>query len=106
MFFCCSWNKGYSGGRTQFISQNVICYKTGNTIKFVDLNGKEATFSAEGEGGVGALAVHEINGVFAFSEKALQPKISIVQFPTFLPVSEIKGDVTFAQNLAVCYKCR
>jgi hypothetical protein len=92
LVFYCSWNKGYSGGHAQFISQNVICYKTGNTIKFVDLNGKETTFSAQGEGGIGALAVHGINGVFAFSEKTVKPKITVMQYPTFLRVSEIKGE--------------
>jgi hypothetical protein len=91
-----SWNKGYTGSHAQFISQNVICYKTGSTIKFVDLNGRETTFPAQGEGGIGALAVHGINGVFAFSEKTIQPKITVVQFPTFLTVSEIKGENNYS----------
>ena len=93
--FYFSWTKGYNGSHADFITSNVICYKTGNTIKFINTDGREILYSAPKDGGIGSLAVHGINGVFAFSEMTVNPKIIIVQFPSLKTVSEIKGEQFF-----------
>lgn len=85
-----SWNKGYSGSPAEYISPDVICYKSGSCVKFIAEDGTESFYSSSGDGGIGSLAVHGINGVFAFSEKTVQPKILVLQFPSMLTVAELK----------------
>jgi hypothetical protein len=91
LYSCFSWNKGYDGRPAEFISQDVVTFKCGSSIKFISEDGTESLYSANGDGGVGAFAVHGINGIFAFAEQTLQPKIHIVQFPSMLTVTELKG---------------
>ncbi|CAH1784594.1 unnamed protein product [Owenia fusiformis] len=84
-----SWAQGYNGSNTQYISRDTVCFACGNNVKFVSEEGQESFFPSPGEG-VGPLAVHAINKVFAFSELCLNPRIFVVDFPSFKVHCELK----------------
>ncbi|XP_074642124.1 cilia- and flagella-associated protein 43-like isoform X2 [Tubulanus polymorphus] len=83
------WTQGYGGGRAEYVDRQTICYKCGNAIKFIEEDGNEFVFPSPGDG-LGPLAVHKSNKVFAFAETCLQPRIFIFSYPLFDPIAEMK----------------
>ena len=89
------WSQGYSGGDALYIDKETICYKCGSCIKFVSDDGSSQQYFPSAGDGVGVLAAHAINKVFAFSEACLEPRIFIFSYPLLDPVSEIEGKSLF-----------
>lgn len=77
--------------RTEYISENVVCFKCGNCVKFVNDDGRETIYVAPGEGGIALLAVHGINNLFAYTEYVVNPKIRIMKYPSLLKVDDLNG---------------
>ena len=86
-----SWVQGYDGSRAEFINRDTVCFKCGNSVKFVSEDGHESVFPAPGDG-IGALAVHSINKVFAVADIGLKPKIQIYQYPSFREIATLEGE--------------
>ena len=86
----CRWAQGYDGSRAEFITRDVVCFKCGNIIKFVQEDGTESVCSSPGDG-VGPLAVHSINKVFAFADQGVESTIYVFKYPSFERVSELVG---------------
>ncbi len=76
----------------------MICFKCGNNIKFVHDDGTESVCSSPGDG-VGPLAVHGINKVFAFADKGVEAKIYIFSYPSFDRISELESKYKSRWNL-------
>ncbi|XP_064629915.1 cilia- and flagella-associated protein 43-like isoform X2 [Lineus longissimus] len=85
-----SWSQGYTGTKAEYIDRDTISFKCGNCVKFVYSDGQESVLPSPGDG-VGALAVHSQNRVFAFTEACLEPKIFVFTYPVFQSVAEMKG---------------
>jgi len=60
-------------------------------VKFISDDGREKVFMAPGEGSIDLLAVHSINGLFAYTEHVVEPKIHIMQYPSLMKVTELTG---------------
>jgi len=89
----CRWTNGYNGAPAEYITEDVICFKCGNTVKFLDSHEGNASkvYSSKGDG-LDVLAVHGINRLFAYSEHAINAKIFVVQYPSFQEVSCLLGE--------------
>ncbi|XP_013386289.1 cilia- and flagella-associated protein 43 isoform X2 [Lingula anatina] len=85
-----SWAKGYDGNNTHFIDKSTICFACGHNVTFVKENGEEMVFPSPGEG-VGTLAVHSVNKVFAFSDLSLPPKVFVYSFPGLEQKAVLQG---------------
>ena len=85
-----SWVQGYDGSDAHYITRDVICFKCGNFIKFVAEDGHESVFPSPGEG-IGPLAVHPHNKVFALCDLGIGPTIYVIQYPSFRILTELKG---------------
>ena len=88
-----SWVQGYNGSRAEFINRDTVCFKCGNTVKFVSEDGHESVFAAPGDG-IGVLAVHSINKVFAVADVGVKPTINIYQYPSFRHIAALEGELT------------
>lgn len=86
----CSWAKGYKGGKAYYINEDVVCYKCGNNIKFVGEDGQETLHSFEGDG-IGPISVCGIYKVFAYAEICVNPKIHVIQYPSFIERAVLAG---------------
>ena len=87
---CFRWAQGYDGAKLDYITRDVLCYKCANNIKFISEDGHETVFSALGDS-MGPIAVHKVNKVFAYGEVGLEPKIYVLQYPSFRIVTEFTG---------------
>jgi len=103
LFHICSWTKGYNNVRTEYISEDVICHKCGNCVKFISSDGRESFFVAPGEGGIALLAVHGINSVFAYTEHVVNPQIHIIKYPSLLKVTSLSGSYMVVSLAGLSY---
>ena len=94
LLICSSWSCGYDGSQLQFISKDVMCYKSGIHVKFVKGSEEETVYSSPGEG-LAAVAVHGVNKVFAIADQSVPPKIFVVNYPTFTQKSLLEGKLTY-----------
>lgn len=93
------WTKGYKGSHAEYINQDIICFKCGDTIKFVGEDGHDSVYTAPPGESIGPLAIHGINKLFAYSENAIKPRIFVLQYPSFLKVSTLPGmHFSFSQH--------
>jgi len=83
--------KGYNNVRTEYITEDAVCFKCGNCVRFVDGEGHHSIHMAPGDGGIALLAVHTINSLFAYTEHVVNPKIHVVHYPTFMKHAELTG---------------
>lgn len=86
-----SWAQGYDGSKAAYINRDTICFRCGNNIKFVKEDGQPQIFPSGGEG-LGPIAMHNVNKVFAVAELGIDPKVNIFQYPTFKHVRELTGN--------------
>ncbi|XP_038127693.1 cilia- and flagella-associated protein 43-like [Cyprinodon tularosa] len=87
-----SWIQGFTGENVEFLDDRTVCYRCGNHISFLNLETKSrSVFQSPGRG-VGALTANGKIGVFAFSERKLNPSIFVYTFPELDLKNELKGD--------------
>lgn len=85
------WAQGYNGSTAAFISKKILCHACGSNIKFIDItNNKEWVYRSAADG-VGALTVSAAQGLVAFSELGLNPRIFVHSFTGFSQKSVCKG---------------
>ena len=65
-----------------FIDDNVLVYSCGNTLTFVQCDGKHIHSSVSEGKGVGSLTVFQKAGLLAYCETTLDPKIFILSYPS------------------------
>lgn len=92
--FVCRWTKGYDGGTAEYITQDTVCYKCGNCIKFVTDDGRENAFEPP-NGGLGVVAVHVVRSQFAYVERKQQPSITVKKYPYFDTIVVLEGGFLF-----------
>ena len=74
-----------------FADNNTLVYSCGNTLTFVQSNGKHLrSFVSEGKG-IGALTVAPKSGLIAYCETTLKPKIFILDYPSCAVKVELEG---------------
>ena len=89
-FFFFRWAQGYDGGQASYINRDTICFRCGNHVKFLNEDGHVNIFPSGGSG-LGAIAVHPVNKVFAVADIDQHPKINIYEYPTFQHIKELTG---------------
>ena len=82
------WSQGYDGDSAEFITNDTLCYKCGNNVKFVKEDGSERVYATDGNR---CLAVHGINNVFAFADQQLSPVVHIMSYPSLETIQQLKG---------------
>ena len=107
-----SWVNGYDDGKITFISNNVLLYRCGNSVKFLELslfaspgvasessNGnfpqaefREQSFSAEEfSTGISIVTAHPYDHSFAIATSGANPSIFIYSYPFFKKNSTLTG---------------
>ena len=89
MIFLFSWAQGYDGSSSEFITKDTVCYKCGNNVKFITVNGEENIYATNGNR---CTAVHSVNKVFAFADNQLPPVVHIVYYPSLQTKHQLKGE--------------
>ena len=81
-----------------FINKDTMCYKCGNNVKFMGVNGAESVYPTNG---MRSFAAHGINKVFAIADISLPPVISIVKYPDLQTVSQLTGKSMYLEKCRV-----
>lgn len=94
--------QGYKGGAIQHIDSNQICFPSGNNIKSVNIhNSEEKVFQGPGNG-VSKIATLPSSGVFALTERGLNPRIFVCQFPSMKVIATLTGKL-FVLRCTICW---
>ncbi|KAM4775660.1 cilia- and flagella-associated protein 43 isoform 1-T1 [Cyanocitta cristata] len=94
-----SWVQGFSDKNFGFINDQTVCYPCGNYILFLDIKTKKTRALQCQTGQVGAFAANANSQVLAFSNRKLNPIISIYTFPELSKLTELKGDAQLDYTL-------
>lgn len=96
------WVQGFPSQNVHFVSDNTICYPSGNYVIFINLETKKKTVLQCINGIVGVMATNVPGEVVAFSDRRLKPIIYIYSFPSLTRKTKLKGDILLDYNL-LCF---
>ncbi len=71
-----------------FMNKDTMCYKCGNNVKFMGVDGTESVYPTNG---MRSFAAHSVNKIFAVADNGLPPVINIVKYPDLQTVSQLTG---------------
>ncbi len=90
-----------------FMNKDTMCYKCGNNVKFMGIDGTESVYPTNG---MRSFAAHSVNKIFAVADNGLPPVINIVKYPDLQTVSQLTGKPTHTQvaflkcnSIATCH---
>ncbi|XP_043992494.1 cilia- and flagella-associated protein 43 [Gambusia affinis] len=87
-----SWIQGFTRDNVEFVDNHTVCYACGSHICFLNLETRTRSVFQSPGSGVGALTTNGRSGMFAFSERELNPSIFVYSFPELELKNELKGN--------------
>lgn len=85
------WVQGFPKQNVHFITEDTICYPSGNYVIFINIETKTKTVLQCINGIVGVVATNIPYEVVAFSDRKLKPSIHIYNFPALTRRTKLKG---------------
>nr|XP_060624330.1 cilia- and flagella-associated protein 43 [Anolis sagrei ordinatus] len=93
------WVQGFTNRNVGFVNNSTICYPCGNYIIFINTITRDRTLLRCHSGCIGAFAVNANQHVVAFSDRLLNPVISIYNFPGLKKVAKLTGPASLDYTL-------
>ncbi|PIK58588.1 putative WD repeat-containing protein 96-like [Apostichopus japonicus] len=85
------WAHGYNGSTAAFVKRNILCHACGSNVKFIDISNNTEVVHASAADGIGVLTVSASQGLVAFSELAMNPRIFVHSFVGFTEKTVCQG---------------
>nr|XP_008104849.1 PREDICTED: cilia- and flagella-associated protein 43 [Anolis carolinensis] len=93
------WVQGFTNRNVGFVNNSTVCYPCGNYIIFINTITRDRTLLRCHSGCIGAFAVNASQHVVAFSDRMLNPVISIYNFPGLKKVAKLTGPASLDYTL-------
>ncbi|KAG8135658.1 hypothetical protein E2320_008671 [Naja naja] len=84
------WVQGFTNRKVGFINNRTVSYPCGNYIIFIDMETRERSFLQCHYGNIGAFAVNASQNIVAFSDRQLNPRIYVYNFPGLKKIAKLK----------------
>ncbi|KAM9804149.1 LOW QUALITY PROTEIN: cilia- and flagella-associated protein 43 [Neosynchiropus ocellatus] len=85
------WIRGFTNQNIEFVDEKTVCYLCGSHICFLNLETKRQSALESPGRGAGVLTASGISGIFAFSERKLEPSIFVYSFPDLKQKQQLKS---------------
>ncbi|XP_026523209.1 cilia- and flagella-associated protein 43 [Notechis scutatus] len=93
------WVQGFTNRKVGFINNRTVSYPCGNYIIFIDMETRERSFLQCHYGNIGAFAVNASQNIVAFSDRQLNPRIYVYNFPGLKKIAKLKGQASLDYSL-------
>ncbi|XP_076691131.1 cilia- and flagella-associated protein 43 [Callospermophilus lateralis] len=99
------WVQGFPKQNVHFVTEDTICYPSGNYVIFINIETKTKTVLQCISGIVGVVATNIPYEVVAFSDRKLKPNIYIYNFPGLTRRTKLKGNILLDYTLLTFSYC-
>ncbi|XP_040128666.2 cilia- and flagella-associated protein 43 isoform X6 [Ictidomys tridecemlineatus] len=99
------WVQGFPKQNVHFVTEDTICYPSGNYVIFINIETKTKTVLQCINGIVGVVATNIPYEVVAFSDRKLKPNIYIYNFPGLTRRTKLKGNILLDYTLLTFSYC-
>ncbi|XP_060538906.1 cilia- and flagella-associated protein 43 isoform X3 [Pantherophis guttatus] len=93
------WVQGFTNRKVGFINNRTVSYPCGNYIIFINMETRERSFLRCHFGNIGAFAVNASQNIVAFSDRQLNPRIYVYNFPGLKKIAKLKGQASLDYSL-------
>ncbi|XP_013915005.1 PREDICTED: cilia- and flagella-associated protein 43 [Thamnophis sirtalis] len=93
------WVQGFTNRKVGFINNRTVSYPCGNYIIFINMETRERSFLRCHHGNIGAFAVNASQNLVAFSDRQLNPRIYVYNFPGQKKIAKLKGQASLDYSL-------
>ncbi|XP_026560498.1 cilia- and flagella-associated protein 43 [Pseudonaja textilis] len=93
------WVQGFTNRKVGFINNRTVSYPCGNYIIFIDIETRERSFLQCHYGNIGAFALNASQNIVAFSDRQLNPRIYVYNFPGLKKIAKLKGQASLDYSL-------